>query len=180
MMQIVLPLTQPLVYLALIILFHRGEYPPTPAPSGTPRRRLLESALILGAILTVRLLKALYPAVFTWDVYAYTYLATGLCLLFAVKTLDGVELNQLGFTSPRDRPVLRLFAGVLVLLLVGGVSRHMLLDTPLPYLNKHLLSGVVAGPFVEETVFRGLIQTRLLGRQIPARGRPRRLAGTAC
>ena len=162
MIEKALPLVPPfVVYPLLIFLFHRGEYPPLPASARGPGKQCVESGMILSVILAVRLLKALYPTVFTWTRYTFTYLLTGLSLLYVVKTLNGVDVKHIGFRLPTNRRVLTLFTGFLVLLLVGGIARNLLFNTPLPYLNRYFISGVVIGPFVEETVFRGLVQTRL-------------------
>jgi membrane protease YdiL (CAAX protease family) len=151
-----------LVYPLLILLFHRGEYPSTPwSPKGTGRQ-LFESAVVLGALLAVRLLKEVYTSVFTWATYTITYLALGLGLLLIMeKPREWRDIKRAGFVLPTNRQALTLFTGLLVLQMVGGVARHIYSGTRLPYLNMYFISGVVVGPFVEETLLRGLIQTRL-------------------
>ncbi len=146
----------------LIILFHLGKYPPPLALPRSRRREYSEAGIIFGVILAIYLLKGLFPAVFTWAVFASVTLVVGLGLLFIMERIvRGRNISSVGFRSPINRNVLIIFTGVLMLLLIGGILLHFLLRIEFSYLNVYFISGVVVGPFAEETIFRSLMQTRL-------------------
>lgn len=150
------------IYPLLIILFHLGKYPSPLVSPGNLKRECTEATIIFGVILIVRWLKTLYPSIFTWTIYNSTYLIAGLCLLFIMERIVRKRsLSTVGFKLPTNRKVLTIFTGLLAIYLVGGILSHLILRIELSYLNIYFISGCIIGPFVEESIFRGLIQTRL-------------------
>jgi len=151
------------IYSVFIILFHLGRYPPPLVPRGRLRRESAEAAILFVIILFVRWLKASFPSVFTWAVYVIgVYLGIGLCLLIIMeKVVRRRNLSAVGFKLPTNKKILMVFAGLVALQLIGGMVLHLVLEIEFSYLNIYFISGVILGPFFEETMFRGLIQTRL-------------------
>ena len=149
------------VYSALTVLFHRGEYLPQLSPPEDPKREIGEAAAISLFMLGFYWLQTVYRPMLGWATSTAISLAAALCLLLVMeKTVRGRDLAAVGFRLPEENK-LRLFAAVLALWLVGGVSSRLALGIGLPSLDIYLTSLVIVGPLVEETVFRGLIQTRL-------------------
>jgi len=153
------------VYLLLIIVFHLGKYPPPLVSSGSLRREGAEAALIFGVILVIRWLKIFYPFTSTlnWTIYVigvYLGVSLGLSLI-----MEGIvrkrSLSSIGFRLPMNRKVLMIFTVIVGLQLVGRITSYFLTGAEFPVFDAYFVSGVILGPFYEETVFRGLIQTRL-------------------
>lgn len=97
----------------------------------------------------------------TWAIHTSVYLVASLGLLFAKeKVVRRRSICSVGFRSPTNRRALILFAVIVGLQLIGGILLHLMLGIEFSYLNVYFVSGVIIGPFAEETSFRGLIQTR--------------------
>ena len=154
-------LVQLLVILLFIVIFHLGKYPEKLVPSVNLGREYAEAIILFGAVLFIYWSKTFYPSLFTWGVYGTYYLVIGLCLLFIMeKIVRRRGISSVGFKLPINRKALMIFTGAIALYLIVGILRHVLYGIEFLYINEYFISGVILGPFYEETVFRGLIQTR--------------------
>jgi len=155
----------PAIYLLLIIVFHLGKYPSPLVSPDNRKRECAEAALIFAVILVIRLLKNFYPFTSTlnWAIYIIAvYLGISLFLPFITeKIIRRRNVSSIGFKLPTNRKTLTILMAVVALLLIGRIISHLAFKTEFAYLNQYFISGVLLGPFYEETIFRGLIQTRL-------------------
>jgi membrane protease YdiL (CAAX protease family) len=149
------------VCVLFIILFHRGRYPPPLVSPGNPKRECTEAATIFGVMLIVYWLQTLSRSIFTWSISACVYLVLGLCLLLVAEMLvRRRRISFVGFKVPTNRKALLIFTVVLTLFLIGGIAVRLMRGIGFRPFDIYFVVAVIIGPFVEETVFRGLIQTR--------------------
>lgn len=159
------------IYPLLIILFNAGKYRSLSFSPRSFRRECGEAIVVFGVILVFfwlraptadlvsRLLTVSFEPIISWTIgNIFFLLASSFLLLFMEKVVRKRGLSTIGFKLPTNRKVLLIFAGVIIAYLAGATIRlalgfHIQVYT--------FISAVILAPLAEETVFRGLIQTRL-------------------
>ena len=151
-----------LVWLAALWLLLSGsrEGPgPTVSPPSSPCREGLELAVVCAGLLVVPHLSPKVLWIKGWlGAYLLYLLVAPLVLEWGVRRRS---LAEIGVCLPQDRRPLWL-AGLLVLLLwVVRVVPPLVTGEGLSYTWRGLLTNVLLYPYLEEKMFRGVIQTRL-------------------
>jgi len=147
------------VCFVFLLLIHRGTYSPAPAPARRPGREYLEVALIAAGLLIV-------PHV-RFDLWWYSgwlsaYFVFGLLApLLMELLLRKRPLSVVGFQRPRDPRALTLVGLLFVLVLTSRLAEPLLSGRGFALEWRELISAAAIFPFLEEVLFRGLIQTRL-------------------
>ncbi len=70
-------------------------------------------------------------------------------------------LSVIGFRMPTNRRVLAIVAGILVLYLISRLIEPLIQGEAFDFNLRGFFSNCLLFPFLEEALFRGLIQTRL-------------------
>jgi membrane protease YdiL (CAAX protease family) len=88
-----------------------------------------------------------------------------LFLLFVPLLLEWLlrqrSLAAIGVQLPQDGPALRAVAVLVALLLLARVGQPLLAGAGLRYTWRGVLANVLVFPYLEEKMFRGVLQTRL-------------------
>jgi membrane protease YdiL (CAAX protease family) len=152
-----------IIRIAICILFtiwiHQGKYSPPLAPSRKPSREFTEVAVLVGGLLIVPFFK--------FDLLWYSgwlspYLLFGLIVPFVMEFLVCKrKLSLIGFRWPSNRRVLAIVAGLFALYLTSRLVEPIVTGERYHLELRGLLSNGILFPFLEEILFRGLIQTRL-------------------
>lgn len=148
-----------LLCVVFIWLIHRGSYSPPLAPSRRPVREYLEVAVIAAGLLIVRHVKF---ELFWLSGWLSAYLIFG---LLAAPVLELVvrrrSLSLIGFRFPTNRRVLAIVAGIFGLYLASRLLEPLALGEAYQFEWRGFISTCLIFPFLEEVLFRGMIQTRL-------------------
>jgi|GEM_PF-2504945 len=148
-----------LLSLVFIFLIQRGVYAFPPSTPQRPVREIVEAGLLAGCLLLVRFIR--------FDLYWLSgwpsaYLVFGLLAPMVMEW--GVRrrnLSAIGFRMPENKKALVLVAILFSLYLVARLVIPPLLGAAFTFDWQNFLSNTVIFPFVEEIIFRGMIQTRL-------------------
>jgi membrane protease YdiL (CAAX protease family) len=70
-------------------------------------------------------------------------------------------MTVIGFRTPKNIRALSIVALIIVLYVVAGVLKPLVMSISYDFRWQHIVSNCVIYPYVEETLFRGVIQTRL-------------------
>jgi membrane protease YdiL (CAAX protease family) len=90
------------------------------------------------------------------------YLVFGLCAPLVMELLvRRRNLSAIGFRRPENKRVLAIVAGIFTLYLVSRLVEPLALKRGYHFELRSVLSTAIIFPFLEEVLFRGLIQTRL-------------------
>ncbi len=145
--------------IAFVLWVHVGEYPVVLVPPRNPRREWTEIVLLIGGLLLVPHIEI---PLFWFPAWLGAYILYGLGAIVILGLVVGRRtLLQLGLALPKDRRVMGC-----VLWIMGMIALSKIVD-PLQIAAGHYmavrrsLAAVVIFPLLEETIFRGLLQTRL-------------------
>jgi membrane protease YdiL (CAAX protease family) len=148
-----------LVFLVFIFLIHQGAYVPPPFLSRRPVREIIEAGLLAGCLFIVRFI---HFDLFWLSGWTSAYLVFGLLAPMVMEW--GVRrrsLSGIGFRMPENKKALFLVAILFSVYLVVRLVIPPLLGAAFTFNWQSFLSYAVIFPFVEEVIFRGMIQTRL-------------------
>jgi membrane protease YdiL (CAAX protease family) len=149
-----------LVFIAFIFLIHQDESDPSPVLPARPGRDLFEAGLLIAFLLIVRyididLLKL------SGRLSAYLIFLLGLLAPMAIEWgIRRRSLSAIGFRMPTDRETLILVAILFIFYLVVRVVLPPILGQPLNFNFQDFIANTVIYAFLEEVIFRGMIQTR--------------------
>jgi membrane protease YdiL (CAAX protease family) len=146
------------IFLVFIFLFQRGGYIPS-HHSQRPVREILEAGLIAGCLLAVRFI---HFDLFWLSGWQSAYLVFG--LLAPIVMEWGVRhrnLSAIGFRMPANMKTITLVAVLFCIYLVARLVIPPLLGATFTFSWQGFFSYSIIFPFVEEVIFRGMIQTRL-------------------
>jgi len=142
-----------------ILLIHRGEYSPPPAPSRRRGREYLEVGILTACLLITPYIKF---DLFWFSGWKSAYLVLGLCAPLVMELLvRRRNLSVIGFSIPVNRRVLAFVAGIFSLYLISRLVEPLRLGQGYHFELRDFISITIIFPFLEEVFFRGLIQTRL-------------------
>ena len=142
-----------------ILLIHRGEYSPPPAPSRRPGREYIEVGILVICLLITPYIKF---DLFWFSGWKSAYLLLGLCAPLVMELLvRRRKLSVIGFRIPVNRRTLLLVTGIFTLYLISRLVEPLLLGKGYHFELRDFISISIIFPFLEEVFFRGLIQTRL-------------------
>jgi len=142
-----------------ILLIHRGRYSLAPAPTGRPGREYLEVALIAAGLLIVPHVRF---ELLWYSGWLSTYLVFGVFASLLVELLVRKRpLSVVGFQTPSNARVLAMVGVIFVLVLTSRLAEPLLSARGFALEWRGFISTAVIFPFLEEVLFRGLIQTRL-------------------
>ena len=147
------------VFLVFILLIHGGGYSPPPCPSEKPNREYIETGILVGCLLIVPLIKF---NLFWYSGWQGAYLVFG---VFSPLIMELVvrkrKLSVIGFRMPTNKKVLFLIAGILGLYMISKVVVPLFVGAAYTFNWRGFISNAIIFAFLEEVLFRGLIQTRL-------------------
>jgi len=147
------------VLLVFILLIHRGGYSPPPCSSEKPNREYIEAGILVGCLLIVPLIKF---NLFWYSGWLSAYLVFG---VFSPLIMELVvrkrKLSVIGFRMPTNKKVLFLIAGILGLYMISKVVVPLFVGAAYTFNWRGFISNAIIFAFLEEVLFRGLIQTRL-------------------
>ena len=142
-----------------ILLIHRGRYSPAPDPDGRARREYIEVALIAAGLLIVPHLR--FDLVW-YSGWLSAYLVFGVLAPLLMELLVRKRpLSVIGFQTPSNAKTLAMVGVIFVLVLASRLAAPLLSGRGLVLEWRGFISTAVVFPFLEEVLFRGLIQTRL-------------------
>lgn len=148
-----------LVFLVFILLIQRGDYPARPSSTGKPIRELIEAGILAGCLLIVPWIKF---NLFWYDDWLSAYLVLG---ILAPAVMELVvrrrSLSFIGFMMPSNRRVIALAAAIIGLYVISKLIYPVATGAESIFTWKRLISNSIIFAFLEEVIFRGLIQTRL-------------------
>jgi len=153
------PIAGFIVFTVLVFLHHRGKYPPGHFTPASRKRELFEAAVIVLCILALPFVGFNFLGYTGW---LGPYLLLG---LLAPIVLDVIlrkrGLKAIGLILPTNRRALVIVAILLFAFLVVKIAGLMAQVAPIHLDVPRLIKISIVFVFVEEVLFRGLLQTRL-------------------
>ena len=147
------------VFLVFVLLIHRGGYSPPPCSSEKPNRDYIEASVLVGCLLIVPFVKF---NLFWYSGWQSAYLVFGvLSPLIMELVLRKRKLSVIGFRMPTNKKVLFLIAGIIGLYMISRLVVPLFVGAAYTFNWRGFVSNAIIFAFLEEVVFRGLIQTRL-------------------
>lgn len=147
------------IHSAFIALLHTGRYPAPIARARRPAREYLEVAVVAIGLLIVPFIQ------FNLLWYSGWLSAYLIFLLVAPPVMEwgvrGRSLSAIGFRMPTNRRALTLVAVILGLYLVARLAWPLAQGRGYAFDLRDFISNSILFAFLEETMFRGVIQTRL-------------------
>jgi membrane protease YdiL (CAAX protease family) len=148
-----------LVFLVFILLIHRGEYPARPNSTVKPLQELVEIGILAGCLLLVPFSNF---SLFWYSDWLSAYLVFGILapviMEFVVRKRS---LAFIGFRMPSNRRVLSFVAAIIGLYILSKLVYPLATGAESIFTWKRFISNSIIFAFLEEIIFRGLIQTRL-------------------
>lgn len=145
-----------LVFSAFTVLIHRGSYPMDTGLSQKPTRDVIETGLLVVILLSVPFFRV---SLFWFPDWLGVYFLTGITLPILFEwILRRRSLVAIGFRWPENRRVLAIVAVLLAIYLVSRLTQPDFFDG---FEWRRFWSNSVTFALIEETLFRGMIQTRL-------------------
>jgi len=148
-----------LISLFFIFLIQRGAYVSLPTAPRRPVREIVEAGLLAGCLLILRFI---HFDLFWLSGWTSAYLVFGLLAPMVMEW--GVRrrsLSAIGFRMPENKKTLVLAAILFGLYLAARLVIPPLLGATFMFSWQEFFSNSIIFPFVEEVIFRGMIQTRL-------------------
>jgi membrane protease YdiL (CAAX protease family) len=147
------------IHSVFIVLIHRGRYSAALAPTRKPVREYVEVAFVVLALLVIPFIKF---DLLWFSGWLSAYLAF---LVLAPLVMEWLvrrqSLGVIGFRMPQNQRALRLVAVLLGLYLVARLAWPLAQGRAYQFSLQGFISNSILFAFLEEAVFRGVIQTRL-------------------
>lgn len=145
-----------LVLLVFTVLIHRGLYPSLSASRRRSAWEITEIAVLVVCLLAVPFIEF---DLLWFSGWLGAYLALG---ILAPVLLELVarrrSLTEIGFRWPVNRKVMYIVTVLLVIYLVARLARPGFFQN---FEWRHFVSNSIVFALIEETLFRGMLQTRL-------------------
>lgn len=147
------------IHLVFIVLIHRGRYSAALTPARQPAREVLEVALVALGLLVVPFIRFNLAWFSGWlGAYLVFLVLAPLVMEWLVRRRS---LAVIGFRTPQNQRALRLVAVLLGLYLVARLAWPLAQGRAYQFSLQGFISNSILFAFLEEAVFRGVIQTRL-------------------
>jgi membrane protease YdiL (CAAX protease family) len=152
-----------IIRITLVIMFtlfiHRGAYPPAPSPSRRPVREYIEVGILVVCLLIIPYLRF---NLLWYSGWLSAYLIFGLLAPPVMEIMIRRRpLSVVGFRMPTNRRAMAIVAGILILYLSSRLIEPLIQGEALNFNLRGFFSNSILFAFLEEALFRGLIQTRL-------------------
>jgi len=147
------------VFSAFILLINRGGYPPRLDSPGKPVREFVEVGIIVAGLLIVPWLNF---RLFWYSGWVSAYLVFGILSPLLMELIVRRRgLSPIGFRWPTNRRALLLVVGIIGLYIISKFIYPLIIGAPSIFDWKRFITNSIIFAFLEEAIFRGLIQTRL-------------------
>lgn len=147
------------IFSIFIVLLHQGTYPSSSVASRNPAREALEIALLLVCLLGIPFIEF---DLLWFSGWRGAYLLFGLLAPIIMELLwRRRSLAAIGFCAPRDKRALIIVGVILGVYCAVRIIVPLAKGTEIHIEWQQLIANSIIFALLEETLFRGMIQTRL-------------------
>ena len=147
------------IFLILIPVIHLGKYPPNPSQGVSRTGYIVEACLIIAGFLAIPYIS--FNLLWFSD-WRSPYLLFGLLVPLVIEVIIRKRsLKVIGFAIPTDRKTIAIVIILLIILAISRLAVPLVRGEAFQFDIQRIISNCILFAYVEEVLFRGLLQTRL-------------------
>jgi len=147
------------IFLILIPIVHWGKYSPNPSQGVSRTGQFMEVAVIIAGLLAIPYLN--FKLLWFSD-WRSPYLLFGLLVPLVIEVIIRKRsLKVIGFTMPTDRKTIAIVVVLLIIFAISRLAVPLVRGEAFQFDIQRIISNCILFAYVEEVLFRGLLQTRL-------------------